>query len=129
MENVPASVFFHGSVTGDQIEREYAASSVLVFPTLCDGFGMVVTEAWSRGLPVLTTPCAGVTDLLRDRENGLLFPARDPEAIAATILGCAERRDELRAMRGAARTTAAAWQWSDYRAALRAAVVPQPIVP
>jgi glycosyltransferase involved in cell wall biosynthesis len=126
---LPAGVELGGSIPRRELMAHYQTSDALVFPTLCDGFGMVVTEAWSRGLPVLTTPCAGAADLLREKENGLLFPARDPDALAATIVGCGERRAELRAMRSAARATAAAWQWSDYRAALRVALVPEPAAP
>ena len=119
---VPDGVEFGGSIPRAELMAHYQASDALIFPTLCDGFGMVVTEAWSRGLPVLTTPCAGAADLLRPNENGLLFPPRDPDAIAATVLDCAARRRELRAMRPLARETAARWQWADYRQALRAAV-------
>lgn len=119
---IPDGVEFGGSIPRSELMAHYQASDALIFPTLCDGFGMVVTEAWSRGLPVLTTPCAGATDLLRPNENGLLFPPRDPDAIAATVLSCLERRGELRAMRVHARETAARWQWADYRQALRAAV-------
>ncbi len=122
VQPLPAGITFGGSIPRSELMAHYQSSDALIFPTLCDGFGMVVTEAWSRGLPVLTTPSAGAADLLREHENGLLFPARDPDAIAATILRCSDQRGELRAMRGAARATAARWQWSDYRAALRTSV-------
>lgn len=121
---LPEGVELGGSIPRTELMSHYQASDALIFPTLCDGFGMVVTEAWSRGLPVLTTPCAGAADLLREQENGLLFPARDPDAIAATVRRCLDRRGELRAMRAGARATAAGWQWSNYRAALRLAVAP-----
>jgi glycosyltransferase involved in cell wall biosynthesis len=124
LQPLPAGVEFGGSIPRTELMAHYQASDALVFPTLCDGFGMVVTEAWSRGLPVLTTPSAGASDLLRDRENGMLFPPRDPDALAATIAWCGEHRAELRAMRPAAQATAAGWQWSDYRGALRAALSP-----
>lgn len=121
---LPDGVEIGGSIPRSELMAHYQTSDALVFPTLCDGFGMVVTEAWSRGLPVLTTPAAGATDLLRENENGRVFPARDPDALAAVIRRCADDRAALRAMRGPARATAARWQWSDYRAALRAAVAP-----
>jgi glycosyltransferase involved in cell wall biosynthesis len=81
---------------------------------------MVVTEAWSRGLPVITTDCAGASDLLQPRENGLLIRAGDPAAIAAALEWCLTHRSELRAMRAASLATAANWQWSDYRRKLAA---------
>jgi len=86
-----------------------------MFPTLYDGFGMVVTEAWSRGLPVITTEMAGASDLLRPHQNGLLIKAASADAIGSALEWCMTHRGELRAMRKDALATAAAWQWSDYR--------------
>lgn len=122
---IPDGIAFGGSIPRAELMAHYQNSDALVFPTLCDGFGMVVTEAWSRGLPVLTTPAAGAADLLKENENGRLFPAGDAEALAAAITRAADERDALRAMREKSRATAARWQWSDYRAALRAAIAPQ----
>ena len=76
----------------------YQTSDAL-FPTLCDGFGMVATEAWSRGLPVIITDCAGSADLLKPGQNGLLIRAGSAVAIAESIEWCISHRDELRAMR------------------------------
>jgi glycosyltransferase involved in cell wall biosynthesis len=97
----------------------YHRADLLVFPTLCDGFGLVATEAWSTGLPVLTTSRAGVADMLRPGVNGLLMRHGDPGTLAETLTWCLENRPALRAMRSGARASAAAWQWSDYRLALR----------
>lgn len=121
---LPAGVELGGSIPRAELMAHYQTSDALIFPTLCDGFGMVVTEAWSRGLPVLTTPRAGAADLLCEHKNGLLFPPAEADAIAATVRRCREHRDLLRAMRTNARQTAAGWQWSDYRAALRGALEP-----
>jgi glycosyltransferase involved in cell wall biosynthesis len=76
---------------------------------------MVVTEAWSRGLPVITTDRAGASDLLKTGENGLLIRAGDAQAIAEALDWCLSHRKELRAMRDASLATAQRWQWTDYR--------------
>src|SRR5262249_26474359 len=106
-----------------RLMAEYHAADALVFPTLCDGFGMVVSEAWSRGTPVITTDRAGASDLLRPGYNGLLIPAADAAAIGGAVERCLSHRRELRAMREAAQATAANWHWSDYRRALVQAVL------
>ncbi len=111
----PTGIEFLGRVPHSQLLTAYARADALVFPTLCDGFGMVATEAWSRGTPVITTDRAGASDRLRHRENGLLVPAADAEALAESLNWCVSHRASLRGMRSAARATAAAWQWSDYR--------------
>lgn len=118
----PDGIEFLGSVPRDALLREYDAADALLFPTLCDGFGMVATEAWSRGCPVITTPCAGAVDLLRPDINGLLIEPASADAIAAAVERCAAQRPTLAAMREPALATAAGWQWTDYRRALVEAI-------
>lgn len=112
-------VFFHGQVLRDRVLAAFREADALVFPTLCDGFGMVVNEALSRGLPVITTRRAGAADLIRDGENGRLIKHASASALVEALEWCATHRGELRAMRPAALATATAWQWKDYRRALR----------
>lgn len=119
---VPGGMTFHGSVVQSTLFAAYAAADVLIFPTLSDGFGMVITEAFSRGLPVITTDQAGASDFVRHGENGLVIPAGDPEAIADALQWCLDNRGKVAAMSSAATETARNWQWSNYRAALFDAV-------
>lgn len=115
MENLQSSIRVSPSVEAVALFERYRAADVLVFPTLCDGFGMVVTEAFSQGLPVITTSQAGAADLVRPGENGLIIPAGDSQAITDALEWCMRHRAELKAMRRKALETAARWQWSDYR--------------
>lgn len=115
---LPDGVELCGSIPREQLLREYHHADALIFPTLCDGFGMVVTEAWSRGLPVITTPAAGAVDLLQPQRNGLLVEPGNASSITETLDWCFTHRADLAAMREAALATAAAWQWSDYRQTL-----------
>lgn len=121
---LPEGIELGGSIPRDQLMAHYQSSDALLFPTLCDGFGMVATEAWSRGLPVITTTSAGAADLLTPNKNGLLIRAASTEALAEVINWCLDHREELRSMRAAAHATAAAWQWADYRRAHAAALAP-----
>jgi len=59
------------------------AMDVFVLPSLNEGYGRVVVEAMSAGLPIVASRVGGVPTLVEDGENGLLVPAGDPEAIAA----------------------------------------------
>lgn len=118
----PKGVQFHGSVPRPVLFDAFDRSDVLIFPTLSDGFGMVVTEAFARGLPVITTDQAGAADLVVHRKNGIIIPAGAAEPIAAALEWCLGTRPQLREMRQAALDTARRWQWSDYRAALIEAV-------
>jgi glycosyltransferase involved in cell wall biosynthesis len=118
VEPVPAGMTFHGSVVRPVLFDAFERADVLMFPTLSDGFGMVVTEAFARGLPVITTDQAGASDFVRHGENGLIIPAGDTTAIGDALRWCLDYRGELAAMREAALATAKGWQWSDYRQAL-----------
>ena len=118
LRGCPGSLQFTGPLSSDRVFQRYRQADALVFPTLCDGFGMVVTEAFSQGLPVITTPLAGAAELVVDGVNGFVVPAANPEALARQLDWCLTHRSELHAMRAGARATAASWQWSDYRARL-----------
>ena len=120
--NLPAGVTFHGPVPRTRVLTAFSAADALVFPTLCDGFGLVVNEALSRGLPVITTQRAGAADLVEHGRNGLIIPAASSESLVAALEWCATHRDCLREMRTAALQSAMRWQWGDYRQALRKAL-------
>jgi glycosyltransferase involved in cell wall biosynthesis len=119
---LPTSIHFHGSIPQSELFRRYAEADILMFPTLCDGFGMVVTEAFARGLPVITTDRAGAADIVSHGENGLLVAGGDVAQLATTMEWCAAHRDEVTAMRPKALETARKRPWASYRAELASAI-------
>jgi glycosyltransferase involved in cell wall biosynthesis len=108
------NIVFHGSVSKPMLFKAYEAADILVFPTLSDGFGMVVTEAMAHGLPVITTEQAGAADLVTS-DNGIIVPAAGPGALADALQWCLDNRSGLREMRHHALETARSRQWSDFR--------------
>lgn len=115
LEHAPAALRFCGSIPRPELLERMALAHALIFPTLCDGFGLVVNEALSRGLPVITTRRAGASDLIRPGENGFLIEAGSSEAIALAIEDVLSNPQMLAPMRRSALATAEAWQWADYR--------------
>lgn len=65
-----------------QIMRQ---NDVLVFPSLFEGFGLVITEAMSQGTPVITTERTAGPDLIRQDENGWLTKAGNVDSIREAI--------------------------------------------
>ena len=65
--------------------RTYNSASVCVFPSLEDGFGMVVTEAMACDRPVIVTRVMGAADLVAGCNAGMVIPAGDAGAIAEAI--------------------------------------------
>jgi glycosyltransferase involved in cell wall biosynthesis len=96
-------VRFPGPRTGLELDRAYAAADLLVLASRAETYGMVVTEALARGLPVLAAEVGGVTEALGHGEDGirpgLLVSPDDPAALGAALrswLGDAELRTRLR---------------------------------
>jgi glycosyltransferase involved in cell wall biosynthesis len=96
-------VRFPGPRTGPELDRAYAGADVLVLPSYAETFGMVVTEALARGLPVIAAQVGGVTEALGHGEDGtrpgLLVAPGDPAALGAALrawLRDAELRARLR---------------------------------
>lgn len=118
LQGLPDSIHFYGGIPHGELAIRYRQADVLVFPTLCDGFGMVVTEGFAQGLPVIATDCAGAAELVKHRSNGLIVPAGNVEALTEALDWCMNHRQELRAMRKSALDTVAGWQWADYRRVL-----------
>jgi glycosyltransferase involved in cell wall biosynthesis len=96
-----------------ELGARYAAADLLVFPTLGDGFGLVIQEAMCSGTPVVTTPCGGGPECISDDVEGWIVPPRDADALADRLRQAAAHRGRLFAMGQAARARAERWTWRD----------------
>ncbi len=76
---------FHGSLPQEQLARAMRDSSVLVLPSLEEGFGLVVPQALNCGCPVIVSDRVGGRDYVRHRDNGSVFPVGDAQALAAEL--------------------------------------------
>ncbi len=83
--NLSDCVEFVGALPQTELPAQYAACAVFVLPSIREGMGLVLAEALWCGAPVVAANSGGVTDIVRDGETGLLFPERDPRALAAAI--------------------------------------------
>lgn len=77
-------VFLHPATK--TIEKEYLQSNMLVLTSNFEGFGLVLTEAMSVGLPLVSFNCkCGPSDIIRDGENGFLVKNKNLEVFAERI--------------------------------------------
>ena len=76
----------------------YAWGDVFVFPTIEDGFAIVLAQAGAAGLPIITTPNCSGPDLVRQGETGWIVPVRSAESLIDRLRWCATHREELAAM-------------------------------
>jgi glycosyltransferase involved in cell wall biosynthesis len=72
-------------VPEEQVMTAFRDHDVLVFPSTYEGFGLVVPEAMSQGLPVIATPVGCVPDLIRHEETGWIVPPRDAAALVSAF--------------------------------------------
>ncbi len=71
----------------EDIPRLLSKMDVLVLPTRTpEAFGRVIIEAQAAGVPVVATKVGGITDIIRDGENGLLVLPEDPRSIAEAVM-------------------------------------------
>ena len=95
----------------DEVMRHYRAHDVLVACSTYEGFGMVIVEAMSQRLPVVATPVGCAPMLIRDGDNGVLVPPRDPAALAAALRRVMRDADSRRAMGARAAETVRPLTW------------------
>ncbi|MCW3845350.1 glycosyltransferase family 4 protein [Micromonospora yasonensis] len=96
-----------GPLVGAALDAAYAAADLLVLPSRQETYGMVVTEALARGLPVLGSDTGGLPETLGHAPDGarpgLLVPPADPDALAGALRGWLTRPELRGRLRHAAR--------------------------
>ena len=102
-----------------QLISEMHRSDVFVFPSLVEGFALVILEAMSCGLPVITTSHTCAPDVMVDGKHGFIVPIRDSEAIVEKLAWGMDNRAELAAMGEAAAKQARRFTWARFRAGVR----------
>ncbi len=115
-----AGVRWIPSCSHREVLAEMAAHDVFVFPSLFEGFGLVLLEALAMGLPIITTPHTAGPDLITDGVEGFLVPIRSSEAIAARLDELRREPERRTAMSILARRRAAEFTWERYGDSLAA---------
>jgi glycosyltransferase involved in cell wall biosynthesis len=112
------------SLPHSEVLREMGRHDVFVFPSLFEGFGLVILEAMAQGLPVITTSHTAGPDIIEDGVDGFIVPIRSSEAIAEKLDVLAADRPRLAAMREAAIATARRFTWENYQRRLAEMLAP-----
>lgn len=109
-----AGVLSLGPMSHERLAAEYRRADCFVLPSRNDSFGMVVVEALASGVPVLVTDMVGAKTSVRQGSNGWVVPAGDGAALRERMSWCVHNRGAVRAMRQAARESAAGLTWPAY---------------
>ena len=86
---------------------------IKVFPTLYEGFGLALIEAMACGLVPITTSTPGFMEEIVDRQNGILVPLRNSQAIEDALAELICDRSQLDRMRLNAVNTTQNYSWAN----------------
>jgi alpha-maltose-1-phosphate synthase len=78
-------IVFKGILKGTELEEVYRSANVFCLPSIEDGFGLVLGEALSFGLPIITTCNTGADDIITDGQEGFVVSIRNSKQIAEKL--------------------------------------------
>jgi glycosyltransferase involved in cell wall biosynthesis len=110
---------YRGYVPDAERQRLYAEASMLVLPSLEEGFGMTLVEAMQAGVPVIASNRGALPEVVGDA--GILVDPTSTAGIAAAIERLLDSPDERRQRIEAGRAQAARFSWTDSAKTLLAA--------
>jgi glycosyltransferase involved in cell wall biosynthesis len=99
-----------GRCEADQVPAIYQEHDVLVTASMQEGMSNAMLEAMASALPIVTTPCEGVEELIGD--NGVVVKAATPDALAQALRTLADDAQVWASMSIAARRQAERFAWS-----------------
>ncbi len=91
-------VCFAGRQSSSHVRDALERADVYLLPSLSEGISNAALEAMAMELPVVATTAGGMSEVIRDGENGMLVAPRDPRAMAdriAVLLADAARRSRM----------------------------------
>jgi phosphatidylinositol alpha-mannosyltransferase len=101
-----------GRVSQNELWRHLHEADVLVAPSLAgESFGMILTEAFAAGTPVIASNIAGYADVVTDGVDGVLVPPADPQRLAEELQSMHLWPERRAAMGAAAKQSAQRYAW------------------
>ena len=79
------SIFFLKPVKENQLNKIYNKANIFILNSLEDGFGMVIPQAMSCGLPIITTTNTGASEIIEHNKEGFIIPTKNKEKLKEKI--------------------------------------------
>ena len=108
-------VTFTGRVAPEDVGAFYESADLYVQTPAVDNMPLSVLEAFSSGLPVVSTDVGGVSAVLTPGTHGLLARANDPHSVASRIVQLIEQPDHARQLAATAHDACAQYEWRRVR--------------
>lgn len=106
------------SLPHNEILAQMQQHDILLFPSLFEGFGMVISEAMSQGMPVITTNHTAGKDFIIHGKNGWIVEPGDSNAMIQVIQNIIDNREQLEQIKINAQNTAKERPWHKYASEL-----------
>ena len=107
--NVADRVSFMGRVPAERMPQLYRDNDIFVMSSDHEGMSNAMLEAMASGLPIITTRCEGVEELMVD--NGIIVEHPDRKDIAAAIRTLCQDRQAYNSFSATSRKRAASFTW------------------
>ena len=107
-------VNFLGRVSFEKLQEMYGTSHIFVFPSMGEGFGLVIPEALSSGLPVIASKNCSGPDIIRDGYNGFVIDAGSTDQLVEKITWFMNNMDKLPQMQKNAIESVRDMTWDAY---------------
>lgn len=110
----PSNCVFHGHVPRSKMIEAYKNADILILPTLADGFGFVIPEALSFGVPVIVSNNAGAAQIIQNGVNGFTFEVGNKNALFEIIQTIIYQPELVDTMRENSFNSVRKLSWSNY---------------
>lgn len=104
--SLSADITFTGVLKGEQLEDAYRSADVFCLPSIEDGFGLVLGEALSFGLPLIATVNTGAEEIITADREGFILPIRRSDLICEKLQLLADNPEMLETMSRASKEKA-----------------------
>ena len=106
-------VVFHGWATYSMVSHYYKSADICVFPSRHEGFGIVILEAMSSGIPIIASNIGSFREIVSNGKNGILFKSEDADALSKAILALYQDLDLRKKISQAALKTVTQYSWEN----------------
>jgi len=84
--NLEKNILFKGYLSAEEKTKIISESNALLFPSLIEGFGLVILEAFQQKRPVLTSNILPMSDIVEDQKTGYVIEPHDGKKWAEYII-------------------------------------------
>jgi len=96
--NLEDNIIIKGHISSEQKIKLISESNAMLFPSLCEGFGLVILEAFSQNKPILVSDIRPTSDIISHEETGFVLSPTDEKEWAEHILKLIKNPQESQRM-------------------------------